>query len=181
MRDIKLRKNEVVHCQTFDLACRVCGLAKELDLKWYGGSEYHDVINFTNHYDSTCYDFNKGTVIAKSDCDKFGATVISALEWLNRHNIFIPGQEVLARDSEEQSWRVKIYVSPYLFVRSGHHTAYYKGNPYSTIQYKEWKTKYSEWPERVSISIDGGEPFLINKSVVESLKPAEVESLKPAD
>lgn len=175
LRDIKLRELEVVNAETFELACKVCDLADTLYLKWADGASYFDRVNFNPYCENTCFNLHGGFFGDKEDYLEEGYTVISAEEWLNRHGVYIPGQIVLAKDKAQNSWREKIYIAPYSFVRNGHREAYRTGKYFKTIKYDEWKPTYPEWPDRVSISIDGGKPFFIKGEDVEALKQCEVK------
>ena len=91
---LKLRENEVVEVKTFMESAMVCQLAHNLCIKWITGVSYLRGMHWSECNKKIIYSFHDGTYAheLKSYPDKI---CITATEWLNRHNIFVPGQKVI--------------------------------------------------------------------------------------
>ena len=91
---LKILEREVVHCETFELACKVCERMDDLGERWCTGDRYTDKTNYTRFGDRTCYNIHNAGVGPVSWYEQPERIIISAVEWLNRHGIFVYGQEI---------------------------------------------------------------------------------------
>lgn len=112
---LKLRENEVVHCETFMLAAQVCELADGLGCKAFGGFRMLKTIQWENHLNQTCYNLNVNKNNDVLYYQSTGKTIITAVEWLNRHDIFVYGQEVYVEGGD-----TRIYIAPQTCVNAGY-------------------------------------------------------------
>ena len=143
---VRLRHNEVVHCATNAEACRVLEQAHKLGLRWqdkdyYSNSLYH------LHKDETCYNLLEGDFDHRINyVNQPHITIITATEWLNRHNIFIVGQPVDCGYYEVAGdWCTAFYLSHNLTVAEGDCRAYQDGLMYKTRLWDYVKTPYKSW------------------------------------
>jgi len=95
---IKLTLDECVMCSTYELACAVCQQAARLGLSRKDTLSYERATGW--EAGGVCYYFHNGTI---ENCAsvKQSDSVIPATEWLNRHDIFTRGQDVLIGKPDE--------------------------------------------------------------------------------
>lgn len=107
---IKLLGNEIVHCNTEDEANLVLGVAHELGYKWCTGSSFKGKNNYMRFGCKTCYWITAGEYCDIDYYKEIGKTIISAEEFLSRHNIISKKrdiykelQELINNDPEKES------------------------------------------------------------------------------
>jgi hypothetical protein len=80
----------VVQAETFELAAKVCELADKLGLK---NNSYLSATLWCRYKAETCYSFHTGDFADVGYFKNQGEVIISAVEWLNRHDMFVIGSE----------------------------------------------------------------------------------------
>lgn len=108
---IKLLENEVVHCNTEDKANFVLGVAHDLGYKWSSGKSFIIKTNYDEYKTHTCYRLTKGSFGSIACYKSVGKTIISAEEFLARHNkplstelsISKQVEEIINKDPEKES------------------------------------------------------------------------------
>ncbi len=146
---LKLMENEAVRCETFALAAQVLELADKLGASWSLGESYLDYSRWSHCRTKMCYLFHKGVWQALEDRGASDKT-ISATEWLNRHDIFVYGQEVLVWEySNLDDVGVRIYIAPKVCVTYESEGEFHKKNDFTTYVWKYMKSPYPTWEEVV--------------------------------
>lgn len=167
-RKLKLLEDEVVHAETFELAAKVCELADKLGLTWCNNISYLSNLNWDRYTDKTCYDLHISEYADLIFNRPEGKTIITATEWLNRHGIFIFGQDVLLGPEKEP----RIYVARKNYVVDYHRTNFHEGKNFNTLSWDSIHTPFPEWndePEQVTLILDG-EEIMISKESANALK-----------
>jgi hypothetical protein len=141
---LRLRENEVVNTITFKEACAVCELADKLGLKWNNGDSYLKGVRFDDVEKETCYDFNDGVYAERVYFGERGKKIITAIEWLNRHDIFLYGQRALFSD-DGQSFENFIMIAQYLSVNSNQEDRFKEGLSFHINYWDTFKSPYPEW------------------------------------
>lgn len=147
---LKLRQNEVVQAETFELAAKVCETAHLLGEKWLDGKSYLENISYYEHMGDTCYSLHEKGFSRLTFFLLQGYKVISAEEWLNRHGIFVHGQVV---NSERG---IMIYAGPEnQCIDHAQFNAYDNGGEYACLPCKKVESPYPEFKEVEPLEIDG--------------------------
>lgn len=108
---LKLHDNEVVHCRTEKEATEVFEIAHDLGYKWCTGQSFVDDTSFSYYREKTCYDILCGELSERSYYEEIGKTIISAEEFIARHNkplstnlsISKQVEEIINNDPEKES------------------------------------------------------------------------------
>lgn len=160
---LKLRENEVVHAETFELAAKVCKLADKLGLTWRNNISYIRNLNWQHYTNKTCYNLNVGEYADIKYNQTEGKTTISATEWLNRHGIFIFGQKVLVRQTgqHEKDWNPRIFLHNNICVSQSHESTFKNGGGYRTTNFDCIKSTFPKWEEKEGVFIFGGEEYIV--------------------
>jgi len=137
---LKLRETEVIHAETFELACKVCELADKLGRVRASQGLYLDAINWVDYKVKTCYNLSKGEFSPTTYYENEGYTIISAIEWLNRHNIFVFGQEVMTCSG------TNLYIAPRVCVAPGDNEKFRQGKPFATAVWTNVISPFPVWP-----------------------------------
>ena len=132
---LKLRENEVVESKTFMESAMVCQLAHSLNQRWICGKSYVNVIRWDEFNKKTIYSFHEGTY-ANELKYYLDAICITAIEWLNRHDIFVPGQRVITLYSNN----VEKY-SDGIYLGEGKALNMYGLSQHFKSSYQPWKEK----------------------------------------
>lgn len=82
---LKLHENEVVHCHTEKEAIEVLEIAHNLGYKWHTGISFIDDTCFYRYREKTCYLITSGQYCEISYCESIGKSIISAEEFIGRH------------------------------------------------------------------------------------------------
>jgi len=173
-KKLRLRGDEVVHCATYELACKCCELADSLRFTWWSGNCYLNLVGWAGDGKNTLYDFHGGSTSHLS-VRKVGRVPISAEEWLNRHGIFMFGQDVLVRDNRDPDvWKRRRYVAPHYATHLDLGELDTEGSPAEAFTVFPWcqmKSPYPEWVDEEDhvITIDGKE-VILSKESYEALK-----------
>lgn len=85
MKEIKLKENTVVHCETKKLAQLVHGIAEKHGYRKTLSSMSNNGYNWNIYRDKTCYNLVKGTRSSLAYYQKVGFNIISAEEFINLH------------------------------------------------------------------------------------------------
>ena len=170
---LKLRENEVVHASTFSLASKVCELADKLGLKWRDGVSYMNRLSWEEYGADTCYNFHIGSFGRR----KFwlveqNKTIISATEWLNRHGIFVYGQEVWVGDEGDlldvmNNKSRRLYVTPFNTVALGAEEEFKQGRRFSICSWDYIVPTFPAWesePEKVRFVLGDKETMISAES-----------------
>ena len=167
MTDIKLAKNEVIHAKTFDLACKLCEQFNKLGLKWSDGDSYLRNIRWDYYDIKTCYDINHNIL---ADTNFFSnKKLVSAIEWLNRHDIFVVGQKVQVRGHSDGIWVKRIYLAPHVCVMDIDEKNYWNKSAFRICQWEYMRSIYAPYIDnKVEITIDG-KSFLISRESADTL------------
>jgi len=173
-KKLRLRENEVVHCMTYDLACKCCELADSLGFTWWSRSRYLDHARWADKGKNILYDFHGGSASHLDDLNA-GKVRISAEEWLNRHGIFVFGQLVHVRNDGDADIYSRYYVIPNFATtediselhESPHHLRF------DLLRWDIMESTYRKWvaEEDHIITIDGKE-VILSKESYEALKKA---------
>ena len=141
---LKLRENEVVHCEAYMLAAQVCELADKLSERWGNGNRYSNRIHYECFLENTCYNIGMGTCGGLSYYEGVeGKTIITAVEWLNRHDIFVYGQEVYVIGGGSDK---RIYIAPHVCVIHGDDEGFKDGESFLTTIWDRIKSPFPAWP-----------------------------------
>ncbi len=111
---LKLFKDEVVHCETFLLAAKCGELVDSLGECWDDNKSYISDSSYEFYRKETCYNYNQGKCSSKEVYEIGGHKIISATEFLNRHGIFVEGQEVYCSDDsvdDAESMGLRTYLA----------------------------------------------------------------------
>jgi len=93
---LRLFPGEWVHCSSILEAVHMAILADELGRRRDDGSLYLNNLSYGAHTVNSCYNLYTGACSNAVDLPIIaGGSVISATEWLNRHNKFVHGQQVI--------------------------------------------------------------------------------------
>ena len=140
---LKLRENEVVHCETFMLAAQVCELADKLGCMWIDGTKYSDRLRYGHCGNKTYYNLNVGSHGSVTSITNHSGryTIITAIEWLNRHGIFVYGQEV-----DVGCGGNRIYIAPHICVMAADKEDFRRHNPFRIIRRGNIKSHFPAWP-----------------------------------
>ena len=170
---LKLRESEVVHADTFELAAKIGILADSLGLRLCTIS-YLEKLNWKFARGDTCYDLHSGGYGSSNSYKSRGETIISATEWLNRHGVFVFGQEVLVKQyrMHENSYTRRIFLHGNICVTDGYEDGFRQDNYYKATRFHCIKSTFPRWrdkPEQVPLILDG-EEILISKESADALK-----------
>jgi len=168
---LKLRENEVVHASTFELAAKVCELADKLELKWCDDCSYLNNIRWATYKAETCYDFYSCGYGMSKLWETQYKTIISATEWLNRHGIFVYGQEVWG--SQHSAYQAvndsqkRIYIAPFNTVALGAEHNFKTGLLFKTTTWGYIVSTFPAWipePEKVRFVLGDKETMISAES-----------------
>lgn len=106
-----IKENEVVHCRTEEEAKDVLEIAHYLGYRWATGISFLQTTNYNRYESQTCYWITKGEFCHTSYYEYDGKTIISAEEFLARHNkplskklsISKQVEEIINNDPEKES------------------------------------------------------------------------------
>ena len=169
---LKLLENEVVYCESFELACKCCELAHKLGLTWNSGVLYIHQIFFEEKPGQIVYDFHEGIFATHSFICKKS---ISAIEWLNRHGVFVYGQKVLCADhlgSPKEERRSRTYIESNIAVAEVDNEMFDEKKPFTTCAWKYMYSPFSEWKDKLDtiITFADGTKVGLSKEAYEELK-----------
>ena len=167
MTDTKLRENEVIHCPTFELACLVCEKAADLGLGWSDDDEYEHVVGWSRNTEDSCYDINRGKIGSLRQYTT--QVVITAEEWLNRHDIFRYGQKVEVRDDYSLEWRPRIYIASDVCVAKETEKGFEEGRGFSACSWEFIRSVYPPYEDTVKVMV-GEQTFTVSESKAKCLK-----------
>ncbi len=143
---IKLKHNEVVKAETYMQATKICLVAHSLGLKWLSGDSYLNVTDWGAYKEETVYEFHEGFHGGKTFSDK--RKPISMVEWLNRHGIFVRGQEVLVDGA------LTILLHDSICVAPGWVNSYNEGGTYETETARNIVSPYPAWEDMSEVSVE---------------------------
>ena len=142
---VRLYASEVVHAETYEVACLVCKLASDLGLTWHDGTSYLELSNWFTNKEETEYDLLHGR-LSGTFRRKAVITVVPAEEWLNRHGVFITGQYVSVPNVGERVWLQHSSCAHELDELSYSNRGDYRAVNHITIEspYPAWETQSAE-------------------------------------
>ena len=141
---LRLFPNEWVRCSSKLETVYMVTLADKLGRRWDDGSSYLHRLNLAS--DSCCYNLYTGVCKNEEDVPTTDASVISATEWLNRHNEFIPGQQVIVW-SEDAAMGTRIYLHGFVCVTKDDEEMYRKEGPFETREWNDIAPTTPPWDE----------------------------------
>lgn len=151
-KKLKLCENEIVQAETFELACKVCELADSLEINWEIDeccSSFLDRILWNKNKENTCYDFNDRVHGSKQYYKLHDYKIISAVEWLNRHDIFVYGQNVwfgITSDRRDRCNRdERIYIDEHTLVTKSSEKGFYDKTGFATVNVNYIISPFLEW------------------------------------
>jgi hypothetical protein len=165
---IRLREDEGIRIDDNELEYRVLRKMADLDMRWGTGAAAFEISAlYYNQYP------NKYHLVLT--CNHMARTVahppkhsITATEWLNRHGILVPGQEVLVADEEhDPDWSRRILIAERVtFAMPGPGTARWN---FVKSPHEPWKD-IPEEPE-IKLTVNGKE-IKISAETLAAIKEA---------
>lgn len=170
---LKCLKIEVVQMETLIQAAMCCELLDKLGERTSTGERYTCKVNW-DFGGATCYNFWTGS-LGTMDVAYIGSSAITATEWLNRHGVFVPGQEVGTSSVSMQIAREdnrSVYIANNTCVRCGHEGKFRNGEYFNTTTWRYIVSPYPEWagePEMVRYCL-GDEETMISAESAEAIR-----------
>ena len=165
--EILLHKNESIEIDSIEIDLQVRLQAHRLGLTWNTGTSYLST-GYSHETLKLYLDLNNGTWGSLNSYAFASMTVISAMEWLNRHGIFIHGQ-VVSVSSDGINWTDRIFLHDSICVHSHHEHYYTAGDSYLTHHWKYIKSTYPEFKKTRTLTLDGKD-ITISEESYQSIK-----------